>query len=81
MLKRVTKTNKNETKKQKEEFLSLLLGTLGASLAGNILAGKGIVRAGYRNKKGKGIIRAGYGSRKFLIPEITYLIKQRIELM
>ena len=46
-----------------------------------MLAGKGIVRAGYRNKKGKGIIRAGYGSRKFLIPEITYLIKQRIELM
>ena len=65
LLRRVTKTNKNETKKQKEEFLSLLLGTLGASLAGNILAGKGIVRAGYRNKKGKGIIRAGYGSRKF----------------
>ena len=81
MLKRVTKTNKNETKEQKDGFLSLLLGTLGASLVRNMLTGKGIVRAAYRNKKGKGIIRAGYGSRKFLIPEITYLIKQRIELM
>ena len=32
--------------KQKEGFLSMLLGTLGASLLGNLLAGKGIVRAG-----------------------------------
>ena len=39
----------------------MLLGTLGASLLGNMLAGKGIVRAGSRNKKGKGIVRAGYG--------------------
>ena len=38
-----------------------MLGTLGASLLGNILAGKGIVRAGSGNKKGKGIVRAGYG--------------------
>ena len=29
-----------------------------------MLAGKGIVRAGYGNKKGKGILRAGYGSKK-----------------
>ena len=39
----------------------MLLGTLGASLLGNLLAGKGIVRAGSGNKKGKGIVRAGYG--------------------
>ena len=39
----------------------MLLGTLGASLLGNILAGKGIVRLGPGNKKGKGIVRAGYG--------------------
>ena len=39
----------------------MLLGNLGASLLGNILAGKGIVRAGSGNKKGKGIVRAGYG--------------------
>ena len=35
-------------------------GTLGASLLGNILAGKGTVRPGSGNKKGKGIVRAGY---------------------
>ena len=37
------------------------MGTLGASLSGTLLAGKGIVRAGSGNKKGKGIIRAGPG--------------------
>ena len=36
----------------------MLLGTLGASLLRNILAGNGIVRAGSETKKGKGIIRA-----------------------
>ena len=43
LLKGLTKTIKNETKKQKRGFLSMLLGTLGASLLGNLLAGKGIV--------------------------------------
>ena len=61
LLKGVTKTIKNETKEQKGGFLSMLLGTLGASLLGNILAGKGIIRAGSGNKKGKGIVRADYG--------------------
>ena len=46
LLKGVTKTIKNETKEQKGGFLSMLLGTLGASLLGNILTGKWIVRAG-----------------------------------
>ena len=59
LLKGVTKKIKNETKKQEGGFLSMLLGTLGASLLGNLLAGKGIVRAGSGNKKGKGIVRAG----------------------
>ena len=40
LLKRVTKTIKNETREQKGGFLSMLLGTLGASLLGNLLAGK-----------------------------------------
>ena len=40
LLKGVTKTIKNETKEQKGGFLSMLLGTLGASLLGNLLAGK-----------------------------------------
>ena len=61
LLKGVTKTIKNKTKEQKGGFLSMLLGTLGTSLLGNLLAGKGIVRAGSGSKKGKGIVRAGYG--------------------
>ena len=62
LLKGVTSTIKNETKTQKGGFLSMLLGTLGASLFGNLLTGKGIERAGSGNhlKKGKGIVRAGY---------------------
>ena len=39
----------------------MLLGTLGASFLGNLLAGKGIVRAGSVNKKRKGIVRADSG--------------------
>ena len=69
LLKGVTKTIKNEIKEQKGGFLSMLLGTLGASLLGNLLTGKGILRAGSghplsstsKNKKGKGIVRAGTG--------------------
>ena len=64
LLKGVTKTIKNETKEQKGGFLSMLLGTLGASLLGNLLIGKRIVRAGSGNRKWKGIIIAGYGNKK-----------------
>ena len=46
-----------KAKEQRGAFLSIFLGTLGASLLGNILAGKGI------NGVGEGIVRAGYGSR------------------
>ena len=42
----VTKTIENETKEQNGGFLSMLLGTLGATLLGNLLSGKGIARAG-----------------------------------
>ena len=45
LLKGVTKTIKNEAKEQKGGFLSMLLGTLGVSLLGNLLTGKGTVRA------------------------------------
>ena len=51
--KEVTKTIKKGTTEQKGGFLSMLLGTLGASLLGNLLTGKGIVRAGPGNKKEK----------------------------
>ena len=61
LLKGVTNAIKNETKEQKGEFLSMLLGTLKASLLGNLLTGKRIVRAGSGNNKGKGIVRAGSG--------------------
>ena len=47
------KTIKNETKEQKGGFLSMFLGTLGATLLGNMLAAKGMLRAGCRNKEGK----------------------------
>ena len=76
LLKGVTKTIENETKEQRGRFLSMLLGTLGASLLGNLLTGgKGIVRAGEGSiasrATGEGIVRAGEGSKKkqnLLIP-------------
>ena len=58
LLKWVIETIQNESKEQKGGFLSILLGTLGASLLGNILAGKGIKWAG------EGIARASYGNKK-----------------
>ena len=54
-LKGVTETVQNEIKEQQGGFLSMLLGTLGTSLLGNLLTGKEI------NKKGKGIHRASDG--------------------
>ena len=49
-----SKTIENEAKEKREGFLSMLLGTLGASLLGNLLTGgKGMMRAG------EGIVRAG----------------------
>ena len=59
LLKRITKTVQNEVKEQKGGFLSVLLGTLGASSLGDHLIGTGIYRAG--KGKRKGVLRAGYG--------------------
>ena len=72
LLKGVTKEMKNETKEQKGGFLSMLLGTLGASILGNFLTGKGILRAvsgrplssTSKNNKGKGIVRAASGNNE-----------------
>ena len=62
LLKGVSETIHNEAKEQRGGFLSTLLGTLGASLLGDILSkglpGKGVTRAG------EGTIRAGYGSKR-----------------
>ena len=63
LLNGVTKAITNETKEQKGGFLSMLLGTLGASLLGIILARKGIVRTDYGNKTGKRIARSGYENK------------------
>ena len=61
LLNGVSKTIENETKEKRGGFLSMLLGTLGASLLGNLLTGgKGIMRAG------DGTLRAGSGSEKNL---------------
>ena len=69
LLKGVTKTIENETKEQRGGFLSMLLGTLGASLLGNLLTGgKGLARAGEESvasrAKDEGIVRAGEGVKK-----------------
>ena len=64
LLKGVTETVQNQIKEQKSWFLSMLLGTLGASLLKNRLTRKGIYRAGKGkgiNRAGEGIVRAGYG--------------------
>ena len=58
LLKGFSKTIQNVSKEQTGGFLSMLLGTLGASLLGNILAGK------VMNRAGEGIVRAGYGNKK-----------------
>ena len=63
LLNEITETIKNEVKEQKGGFLSMLLGTLGASLLGDLLlknlSGRGVIRAG------EGTMRAGYGSKTF----------------
>ena len=59
LLKGITESVQNEIKEQKGGFLSMLLGTLGASLLGNLLTGKGI------NRAGEGIVRAGERNADF----------------
>ena len=58
LLKGLSETIKDEAEEQKEQFLSMLLGTLGESLLANMLAGKGVIRAG------EGTARAGYGTER-----------------
>ena len=62
LLKGVSETIQHEAKKQRGGFLSMLLGTLGSSLLGDVLSkglsGKGVIRAG------EGTIRTGYGSKR-----------------
>ena len=74
LLKGVTETVQNEVKEQKGGFLSMLLGTLGASLLGNILTRRGVNKTSHGrrinragagcgiNRAGEGVLRTGYGS-------------------
>ena len=76
LLKGVSETIQHEAKEQRGGFLSMLLGTLGASLLGDVLSkglsGKGVIRAGEGTiragegiiRAGEGTIRAGYGSKR-----------------
>ena len=63
LLNGITETVINEVKEQRGGFLSMLLGTLGASLLVDLLtknvSGRGVIRAG------EGTIRVGYGSKTF----------------
>ena len=66
LLKGVTEAVQNVVKEQKEGFLSMILGTLGSSLLGNLLTGKGINRAGKGkgiNRASEGVVIAGYGNK------------------
>ena len=62
LIKSVSETIQNEAKEQRGGSLSMLLGTLGPSLLGDLLtknlSGKETIRAG------EGTIRAGYGSKR-----------------
>ena len=75
LLKGVSEAIKNEIKKLKGGFLSMLLGTLGTSLLGNLLTGgKGIMRAG------DGTVRAGSGSKKKLNSLLPFYPLTNIEI-
>ena len=56
--KKLVEQLKTKQKNEKDDFYSMLLSTLGASLLGNKLAGKGVVRSG------EGTVRVGYGYKK-----------------
>ena len=62
LLNGVTETVQNEIKEQKGGFLSMLIGTLGASLLANLLTSKGINKKD-KNKAGEGVVIAGYGNK------------------
>ena len=55
----IIQSEAKEAKKQREGFLTMLLGTIGGSLSGNMLAGKRM------NREGEEITKAGYRSQFF----------------
>ena len=69
LLKSVSETIQHEAKEQRGRFISMLLGTLGASLLGDVLSkglsGRGTIRAGQETiRAGEGTIRTGYDSKR-----------------
>ena len=70
LLKGASETIQNEAKERRGGFLSMLLGTLGAFLLGDLLtknlSGKGVIRAG------EGAVRAGYGSKRSSLKKIDF---------
>ena len=68
LLKGVSEAIQNEVQGQEEVFFSMLLSTLGASLLGNILAGKGV------NRAGQGFIRAVSASKISLIKDFFFFV-------
>ena len=66
LLKGVSETIKSKSREQKGGFLRMLLGTLGGTLLGNMLAGKGVIRAG------EGAARVGYGSKRSSVKDLQF---------
>ena len=73
LIKGITKTIEHKTKEQRGAFLSMLLGTLGVCLLGNMLVGKeeiqagnGVIRAGHDFSKYKSIIKVKLSSKVFI---------------
>ena len=79
LLKRASETIQNEAKEQRGGFLSMLLGTLGASLLGDVLSkglsGRGVISAG------EGAIRTGYGSKRSSLKKfrLRHILKQTLK--
>ena len=65
LLNGVSKTTKNDIKNQSDGALGMILGTLGASLLGNLLSGKGLYRSGHEiTRAGQGFYREGHGNKQ-----------------
>ena len=76
LIKVVSETIKNETKEQKGGLLDMLFSKLGASLLGNLLAGKGVKA----KIPGRAVKRAGKGTIEQM-KEQWEQVKERLEQM
>ena len=87
LLKGVSETIQNEANEQKRGFLSMLLGTLGASLVGNLSASEEINRnedGTIATRQGREIIKPEFRrsvNKKFLILKYKNIIRINLGLM